>query len=270
MVQFFTLASSSSGNSYFFGDENCSILIDCGISCKSICSILSSKSINPDKLDAIIITHEHSDHTKGLKIFLKKYKIPVYGSAEVIHYLRDNGLVPEDTLLKQFEDNFFQINKMTISAFRTSHDSVGSRGYIIEYLNNKVSICTDTGILSEENINKICGSNLVLLESNYEKTLLEAGPYPYNLKRRIESNLGHLSNMDCAKVLPVFVRNGTKYIFLAHLSPVNNYPELALNSALSELSYAGFRKDIDYYIFVASKDSPSESIVLSGDNNEIN
>lgn len=255
---FFTLASSSSGNSYYLGTHHSGILIDCGISSKTIEKDLSEYSISPKDLKGILITHEHTDHVKGLKVFISKYDIPVFASEKVLSFLKNNQLVPNNTNLIPIDEKGYILENLLISPFPISHDSICGYGYsIITPSGEKIAICTDTGYLSNDAIEHLLGSKIVLLESNYEKGLLEISKYPYSLKRRIESSTGHLSNTDCSSVLPYLIKNKTKIIILAHLSKENNMPELAINTAISRLSLSGFTKGKDYIIDVAPRSEPS-------------
>lgn len=263
LAKFFTFASSSGGNAYYLGSCGCGILIDAGISCRAIVSGLKSRDIQPESLSGILLTHEHIDHVKGLSVFLSHYPIPVYASAAVLKFLVANNLVPFNALLHELDEHGELIGSMMVVPFSTSHDSVGSFGYrIITSDEHKFSICTDTGYLTDEAKNGLIGSDVVLIESNYDKNMLATGPYPYSLKRRIAGEKGHLSNTDCAVFLPELVRSGTTYFILAHLSKENNIPALAVETSVSELSMAGIRRDSDYRLFAAPRNELSETIVL--------
>lgn len=263
MAKFFTLASSSGGNAYYLGSGGCGILIDAGISCRAIVSGLMSRNIQPENLSGILLTHEHIDHVKGLSVFLSHYPIPIYASAAVLKFLIFNNLVPCNSIVHELDEHGELIGNMMVIPFCTSHDSVGSFGYRITTSDEqKFSVCTDTGYLTDEAKTGLMGSTVVLIESNYDKNMLETGPYPYSLKRRIAGEKGHLSNMDCAAFLPKLVQRGTTHIILAHLSKENNIPELAVETSVAELSIAGMRRNIDYCLFAAPRNELSETIVL--------
>ncbi|MBR2041481.1 MAG: MBL fold metallo-hydrolase [Oscillospiraceae bacterium] len=263
MAKFFTIASGSSGNSSFVGASGEGILIDCGISCKGITSGLKERGIDPDSLSGIIITHEHIDHVRGLAVFLSHHKIPLYASAPVLRYLGANGLVPFNAVLNEIDEHGQLIGNMLVKPFKTSHDSVGSLGYsIITPDEHRISICTDTGYITEEAREHLLGSEAVLIESNYDSGMLEFGKYPYPLKRRIKGPTGHLSNTDCAAFLPELVKSGTTHIVLGHLSKENNTPEVALQTCLAELSVAGMAQNRDYVMFAAPRSELSENILL--------
>ena len=263
LAKFFTIASGSSGNSSFVGASGEGILVDCGISCRGITTALKNRDIDPDSLSGILVTHEHIDHVRGLSVFLSHHNVPLYASAPVLRYLTSNGLVPFNAVLNEIDEHGQLIGNMLIKPFKTSHDSVGSLGYsIVTPDEHRISICTDTGYITEDAREHLLGSETVLIESNYDSGMLDFGPYPYHLKRRIKGPQGHLSNTDCAAFLPELVKSGTIHIVLGHLSKENNTPEVALQTSVAELSMAGMKKDRDYTIFAAPRNELSENILL--------
>lgn len=264
MATFFTLASSSAGNSCYIGFGGGGILVDCGISCRSVANALEVRNILPEKLSGIILTHEHIDHIKGLKVFLKKYNVPVYATSAVLRYLSVYDCVPPEAELCEIDDRGFILGGMLIEPFATSHDSVGSRGYSVSTPDeHRICVCTDTGFITDDAREHLLGSDAVLIESNYDKMMLMAGAhYSYSLKMRIDGKLGHLSNADCSAFLPDLVRSGTTRIVLGHLSKENNLPRLAEETAAAELSLAGMRRSDDYILFAAPRSELSENILL--------
>lgn len=263
MAKFFTIASGSSGNSSFVGASGEGILIDFGVSCRNVTSALKNRGIDPDSLSGILITHEHSDHIKGLSVFLKNHRVPLYASAPVLSYLSSNGLVPAGSVLKEIDEHGEIIGKMLVKPFKTSHDSVGSFGYSITTPDeHRISVCTDTGYITDDAREHLLGSEVVLMESNYDNGMLDFGPYPYHLKRRIKGPAGHLSNTDCAVFLSELIKSGAKHIVLGHLSKENNTPDVALQTCISELSLSGLKRDRDYFIFAAPRNELSENILL--------
>ncbi|MBR3935785.1 MAG: MBL fold metallo-hydrolase [Oscillospiraceae bacterium] len=263
MAKFFTIASGSSGNSSFVGSSGEGILIDCGISCRGITTALKNRGIDPDSLAGILVTHEHIDHVRGLSVFLSHHKVPLYASAPVLRYLSSNGLVPFNAVLNEIDEHGQLIGNMLVKPFKTSHDSVGSLGYsIITPDEHRISICTDTGYITDEAREHLLKSEAVLIESNYDNGMLEFGPYPYHLKRRIKGQTGHLSNTECAAFLPELVKSGTIHIVLGHLSKENNTPDVALQTCIAELSLAGLRQGKDYLISAAPRNELSENILL--------
>lgn len=263
MAKFFTIASGSSGNSSFVGASGEGILVDFGISSRGVTAALKSRGIDPDSLAGILVTHEHIDHVRGLSVFLSHHNIPVYASAPVLRFLTSNGLVPFNAVLNEIDEHGQLIGGMMVKPFKTSHDSVGSLGYTISTPDeHRISICTDTGYITDSAREHLLGSEAVLIESNYDNGMLDFGPYPYHLKRRIKGPQGHLSNTDCAAFLPELIRSGTIHIVLGHLSKENNTPDVALQTCVAELSLSGFRQNKDYMIFAAPRSEPSENILL--------
>lgn len=253
MTEFCTLASSSGGNCAFLRCDNESFLIDAGISCRAIVNGLKQLNAQPQDIDGIFITHEHSDHIKGLKVFLKKYSIPVYSSAEVLDYLAQNDLVPQNAVLREMYGAVCNDFSAAIRCFDTPHDSVHSVGYRIETKSGAVGIATDLGHMTDEVRNNLLGCKAVLIESNYDRNMLECGSYPYYLKRRIMGTNGHLCNDDCAAELYKLVENSTEHILLGHISRENNLPDLAHSTAVQALNLCGVRENIDCTVFAAPR-----------------
>ena len=263
MAKFFTIASGSSGNSSFVGASGEGILIYFGISSRAVTTALKNRGIDPDSLAGILITHEHIDHVRGLSVFLSHHNVPLFASEAVLRYLSSNGLVPFNAVLNKIDEHGQIIGNMLIKPFKTSHDSVGSLGYsIITPDEHRITVCTDTGYITEEAREHLLGSRIALIEANYDNGMLDFGPYPYHLKRRIKGPQGHLSNTDCAAFLPELIKSGTTHIILGHLSKENNTPDVALQTCVSELSLAGFKRDKDYLIFAAPRNELSENILL--------
>lgn len=263
LAKFFTIASGSSGNSSFVGAFGEGILVDCGISCRKITTALKERGVDPNSLAGVLVTHEHIDHVRGLSVFLSHHSVPLYASAPVLKYLVSNGLVPFNAVLNEIDEHGQLIGGMMVKPFKTSHDSVGSLGYSISTPDeHRISICTDTGYLTDGAREHLMRSDVVLIESNYDNNMLEFGPYPYHLKRRIKGPQGHLSNTECAAFLPELVKSGTVRIILGHLSKENNTPDVALQTCISELSMAGLKQNRDYIIFAAPRDELSENILL--------
>ncbi len=225
--------------------------MDCGISGKLLDDSLAQLYIEPSDLDAILITHEHSDHTKGVGVISRKYNLPVYANAATWQAMSAQiGKISEEN--KQFfvTGESFYINDVKIKSFRTSHDAAESVGYVFETSASKVSIATDMGVVTDEVLSIIAGSDVALIEANYDPSLLEIGSYPYELKKRIKSKLGHLCNDECGALARLLAESGTKEIILGHLSEDNNFPQLALKTVENFLSAA-----------LSSKNPPQLSVV---------
>lgn len=257
---FCSLYSGSSGNSTFISSSNTKILIDAGLSGKYIERALEDIGESPDKLDGIFITHEHIDHTKGVGIISRKYDIPIYAN-------KPTWIAMEKTLGKVKEHNIkimdsadITIKDLDISTFPISHDAACPVGYSVSCSGKKACVATDMGYFSEDVKNKIKDADVILLESNHDIEMLKFGPYPYSLKRRILSDIGHLSNDACGKAIVDITNNNKKHIMLGHLSKTNNYPELAYKTVVNILEYNAITPDKDIYISMAKRDMPSGHI----------
>ncbi len=225
-------ASSSSGNCCLVRGGGESVLIDAGISATRIRDGLARAGVRPETLTGIFITHEHTDHIKGLSIFLKKAPVPVYAPGIVAAALR--RLVPgvSPCLRVVVPEKSLSLGALTVTAFPTPHDTNESVGYRIEAEDGtSFAIATDTGCVTDTMLRYLSGADIALIEANHDEEMLRFGPYPVYLKRRILSDEGHLSNAECTWLAAVLARRGTKQIVLGHLSKQNNVPGLALRTA---------------------------------------
>ncbi len=254
MAKICNLFSGSSGNCTYLSAGEDAILVDVGVSCKQILSAMQERNFLMSNIRGVFLTHAHSDHVKGLRVLLKKCKIPVYASKETLGALLSEGILsPQDTYV-DIADASVDSLPFRAEHFQTSHDCAGSVGYIFSFPEGeKVAICTDLGVMTEEIRTKLTGCQTVMLESNHDVGMLQNGPYPFVTKQRILSDEGHLSNGSCAEELPRLVRQGTTRIILAHLSRDNNTPDLARVTAESVLLENGFRIDSDYWLYIAPK-----------------
>ena len=251
MAKLVPLFSSSKGNSYYISGNNEGILVDAGRNCKQLELALMQNEIDTKTIKAIFVTHEHTDHCSALKVFAKRYDLPIYGSQGTIDALVSGDKVHEKAKLNVISDEV-TLGDMQIKRVLTSHDAAESCGYFITTADNrKCSVVTDTGFLTADALEHLKKSNVAVLESNHDVNMLKNGPYPYILKKRVLSMTGHLSNVDCAKVLPLLVENGVTRFVLAHLSQENNTPRLALDTSVATLSSNGMTKDNDYTIITA-------------------
>ncbi len=219
-----SLNSGSNGNCYYAGNENEAILIDAGISCKEIEKRMYRQGLNIKKVKAVFISHEHSDHIKGIEVLSKKYDLPIYATELT---LRHSGLEIEERLLHNFQlHEEVQIGALTIIPFPKVHDACDPCSFVVSANEIKVGIFTDIGILCKQVIKYFAECNAVFLEANYDATMLENGRYPYFLKQRISGGRGHLSN---DQALELFVKHRSaslSHLFLSHLSMNNNCPDI--------------------------------------------
>ncbi len=220
------LGSGSKGNSTLLIENNMKILIDVGFSYPKMKMLLEKYNVLPSEIDAILITHTHKDHIVGLSSFIKKNNVKVY--ANEILYRELESILLEDNLI--LVEDSFNIGNLCITTIKTSHDSNGSVGFIIESNDKSIVYVTDTGYLNQRNLKKIVNKDLYIMESNHDVEMLMNGPYPYILKQRVLSDKGHLSNELAGTYLRNIIGINTKKIVLAHLSETNNCVDIALNT----------------------------------------
>lgn len=261
MAELCPLGSGSSGNSTLIRSSasgGTSILIDAGLSSKAICSALEQVGSHYEELDAILLTHEHSDHIKALPVLLKKLTCPVYATEPVLDYISRTLKIPAHTPLVPISEGPFTLHDFEVQAFPTPHDSVGSVGYQLRTADDKLlAVATDLGHMTEEIMGFLRPCKAILLESNYDEGMLMCSSYPYILKRRIASSTGHLSNMDCAAAAVALAKNGVEHLILGHLSQNNNLPELAFTATRNALDLSGC-KAVD--LQVAKRSQVSEPV----------
>lgn len=246
------LSSGSKGNTTYIETDNTKILIDIGNTAKYVKEKLEEFEVDPNDLDAILITHTHQDHVKGLRVFEKQYNTLVYVSDIMLKSL---GYLENYKLL---EDSF-DIKDIHVDMIKTSHDTEDSKGYIISDSVSSIVYITDTGYINRKYFDLLSNRDLYIMESNYDDQMLMNGKYPFHLRQRILSDKGHLSNYDSALYLSSFISSNTKYILLAHLSEENNTEEIAYNTLTERL-----RDDNRYFpnIIIAKQDKETELIKL--------
>lgn len=259
---FCSLYSGSSGNSIFISSGKARILIDAGLPGKSIEASLKSIDESPQNIDAIFVTHEHSDHSKGLGVLSRRYNIPIYANKLTWGSLEGMiGNIKAENI-KVMETECTSIKDLNIKSYKIPHDAVAPVGYSVECCGKKVCVATDLGYFSEEVKTNIQDADIILLESNHDVEMLKFGPYPYVLKRRILSDIGHLSNDACGKAILEIMDDTQKRIILGHLSKTNNYPELAYQTVLSILAENNIVTGKDIDISLAKRDTASSYISI--------
>lgn len=255
-----SLYSGSSGNSFFIQSDNTNILVDVGVSAKKITESLIELEHSIEKIDAILITHEHIDHTKGLSILSSKYNIPVYANQKTWDALSKHREKISPNNIKIFNNlEDFYIGELKISPFSVSHDAADPCGFNIYYNNKKISIATDIGQINENTLNSLKNSSFLFLESNYDPNILKMSSYPYLLKQRIAGNKGHMSNITAGKVLQQIADNNLRNVLLIHLSKENNFPELAYETVQEQLNGLSNIPNI----VVAPRNNPSQIFNVS-------
>ena len=264
MTEIVSLASSSSGNATLLKHNGLNILIDAGLSAKRICEGLSCFCIDADSLHAVFVTHEHRDHTAGLPVFLKQRDIPVYTSYGTHRALGAMLRPDQQYCLYHAGDEFSLCGDLLVKTFKTPHDTPESNGFLFDTGHKKIAYATDLGYLSEENAALLAGSDTVMLEANYDRTMLFEGSYSYYLKQRISGLRGHQDNRDCADALVPLIEQGATQVMLMHLSRENNLAALAMQTACDILETAGIVAGRDLRLMAAPYDSPCEVLSCSG------
>lgn len=262
MFQFCSLFSGSSGNCSLVQTNTTKILIDAGESAKKIANSLELMQIEPSCINAILITHEHSDHVKGLGTLSKKYNIPVYANKETWESMNSQREKVNENNIKFFTFKKFNIGDIEILPFSIPHDAANPCGFNLFHENKKMSIATDVGHINKEIITHLANSSFLLIEANYEPEILKCSPYPYILKERIKGPNGHLSNVDAGKTISYLSNYGLKNVMLGHLSNENNFPELAYKTVVENLIENNINEN-NLRLSVANRYTTSEIIDVS-------
>ncbi|MCR5041148.1 MAG: MBL fold metallo-hydrolase [Clostridia bacterium] len=261
MPRYCCLGSSSSGNCHYFSTALGGILVDAGLSCTAITKGLRSSGL-PFDVRAVLVTHEHIDHVKGLERFVRTTGAALYCSAPTLTSLRSKNMIPPGAETHTVRANEpFELLGVKISPFELSHDCASGLGYRLDYPDTSAAILTDTGFVTEGAKRIVRGVRHAVVEANYDPEMLRLGPYPPSLQRRIKSKLGHLSNPDCAELCAWLYETGTAHFRLAHLSLNNNEPALALAAVSAALGELGAVDGRDYTL-AALPDRPAGSYEL--------
>lgn len=258
-----SLYSGSSGNAAYLETPEARILIDAGKCARTLIVSLGAIGVSIDTVDAIFVTHEHNDHVAALEVLTKKHPIPIHMLYDcAMRYRADPPQALLSCMYLYREPGFsVQVGDVTVTSFRTPHDSRGSVGYHFDIAGadggvTRVGYATDIGYVTDGIRESLTGCESVVLESNHDENLLMVGPYPYDLKLRIRSKRGHLSNRDCADFASELCMKGTKNLLLAHLSEQNNNPDLAYDETASVLAGLGVNLRIA---------APDRVVMLVGD-----
>lgn len=252
-----SIASGSSGNCICAGTQNCHLMIDAGISGKRIEAGLNSVGLKTNEMEGVLITHEHSDHISGLGVIARRYGLPIYGTKGTLEAIAATSSVGkiDPSLFHVIEpDVDVTIGELIVHPIRTSHDAADPVAYILKSEGQKIGIITDLGKYDDYIIEKLQGLDILLLEANHDVHMLEVGSYPYQLKRRILGEKGHLSNELSGQLLGEVLHDQMKAVILGHLSKENNYEELAYETVRQEITLGeNPYKGNDFPMYVAKR-----------------
>lgn len=261
-----SIASGSSGNCIYVGNDNTHLLVDTGISKKRIDMGLNSIGVKGEELNGILITHEHSDHIQGLGVFSRKYEIPIYATKGTIRGIKNCssiGKMPEGLLHEVEVDQDFTLGDIDIRPFAISHDANEPSGYRMNYNEKSIAVATDLGVYDEYTVANLKNLDAILLEANHDVHMLQVGSYPYYLKQRVLGKRGHLSNELSGRLLCDILHDKLQYVLLGHLSKENNYAELAYETVKLEITMGDNPyKGEDIPMMVAARDTVSNLITI--------
>lgn len=257
------LSSGSSGNCILIRSGGCAVMIDCGITGKAAENQLAQAGISPDKLDAIIVTHEHIDHISGVGVMCRRYKIPVYATLGTWKAMIDSIGKIDPALIRYIAAEVpFEISNIRFHPFETSHDAAESIGLVFSNGEKHGAVATDLGTVTRHIFELLSPCCIALLEANHDEQMLISGSYPEHLKKRILSDFGHLSNRICGALCGKLVKEGNlRQIILGHLSNDNNTPRRAFESVSGSIEAAGFKVGEDVKLFIAERYSVSEELI---------
>lgn len=260
-MQFSVLASGSSGNSMYIETESDSFLVDAGLSGKKMHELMGKIDKDPSRLSGIFVTHEHSDHIKGLGILARKYNIPIYANANTWKAMDGMiGQIPTDLKFEFGMETVKTFGSLDVESFGVSHDAAEPMFYVFHQEGKKLVTITDTGYVSDRMKGIIKNADMYLFESNHDVSMLRMGRYPWSVKRRILSDVGHVCNEDAAIAMSEVAGDRTKRIYLGHLSKDNNMKDLARMSVSQTLESRGIRAGEQFNLFDTDPNEPTELI----------
>lgn len=253
-------ASGSSGNSYYLGTRRQGILIDAGISARTIRNDLREMGLDFHNIAGVLVTHDHADHIRAVGTLGERFHIPVYGTKEIHAGIDRNYGVKEKlrTCRRYFEKGVpFTIAGMSVNTFAISHDSTDCVGYVIDAAGQRFMMATDVGCIDDTFCRYVETANHLVIEANHDEQMLLGGPYPSYLKSRILSDTGHMSNHTCGRTLAEHYHTGLRNVFLCHLSHENNTPETAYNTVRDYLEGTGVRIGEELNLVTLERLTPS-------------
>ncbi len=260
-LKFLCLGSGSSGNCYYIGNSEYGIFIDAGVGIRNIKKALKDKDIDFSEILAVFITHDHADHIKTAGCLGEKYGIPIYATEEVHKGIENSRYVGEPLCNSRRyiqKEVPFLLKDFCLTAFEVPHDSMDNVGYFVTYKDCKITIATDVGHITNTVAKYLRMGNHLVIEANYDEEMLIKGNYPYYLKQRIISPIGHLSNQETADFLANNYHVDQKNIWLCHLSKDNNHPELAYKTVETAMAQQGIRVGKDVNLCALKRTTPSD------------
>ncbi len=257
-MRFCVLASGSQGNACYIETKRTRILIDAGLSCKEVVRRLDASGIDPEGLDALLITHEHMDHIKGAGPLARRFNLPVYlNSLTLRESMRVLGGLSRPVTIRTGQE--VTLHDLRIETFTKCHDAADPMGFVISSGKSKLGLMTDLGRGTRVIMERLKQCQSLIMEFNHDEEMLEEGPYPLQLKRRIKGPDGHLSNRQAGELLSVLCHHDLRCVVLAHLSGINNTPEKAMQEATKVLSQS-HREATS--VIISHQDVPSPMISL--------
>ncbi len=265
-MRFCNIASGSSGNCTYIGDEATHLCVDAGISGKRIEQGLNELGLTTADMNGILVTHEHTDHISGLGVVSKRYRIPIYATKGTIGAIKSMpafSAIPDELFFEIEPDKPFEIGDFRIRPVRISHDAADPVGFRLDNNGRSVGVLTDLGTYDDYIIDSMKGCSTVMLEANHDVNMLQVGPYPYRLKKRILGDRGHLSNDSCGRLLVELLSDRLQNIILGHLSQENNLAELAYETVRMEITMAdrGYSFS-DFKVLIGKRNERTELLTV--------
>ncbi|MBU8905787.1 MBL fold metallo-hydrolase [Desertibacillus haloalkaliphilus] len=262
-LSFSVLASGSTGNAVYVATEKQRLLIDAGLSGKKMDMLFEKAGLDPAQLDGILVTHEHSDHIKGVGIIARKYNVPIYANEKTWNAMEQGlGKIPLDQKFTFAPEQVQTFADLDVESFRVSHDAAEPMFFVFHHQGKKLALATDLGYVSDRIKGTIKDANALIFEANHDTNMLRMGRYPWSVKRRILSDVGHVSNEDAGLALAEVIGDQTSSIYLAHLSKDNNMKDLARLTVKQTLEGKGFQVGDQFHLYDTDPEKPTEIAVV--------
>lgn len=258
------LFSGSSGNCVYLSLGGARLLVDAGVACSRIEASLRELGADLERIDAVLVTHDHVDHVRGLAVLCRRYGLPVYANEGTWNaILAHEANFPRRCMRTFLTGEEFSVGQVSVRPFPIPHDAAEPVGFVFSCGGLRCAVATDIGRVEDGWLSAVEGAQALVIEANHDVDMVRRGPYPQRLKRRILGANGHLCNEDCALALQQLAKKGAKAVFLSHLSADNNLPELAYNTVCEALARAGYEPGRDVRVMVSRRDRVSDLLLLS-------